>query len=129
MDTMIENGMKAQFLLRAEALAAGETQIGWKSAFGSPAAMEKMISAAVTERTTFTAVKAMTTSPVAMEKIPSTAAGEKTTFPEVRRTTTCSAAEEKIQSMAARGMTTLPVAVAMTNSLAVKTQTISSSIN
>ncbi|MCZ6773275.1 MAG: hypothetical protein O7G83_15035 [Proteobacteria bacterium] len=42
MDTTIVNGMKAQFLVRAEALAAGETQIGWKSAFGSPAAMEKM---------------------------------------------------------------------------------------
>lgn len=42
MDTAIENGMREQFRLRADALAAGETQIGWKSAFGSPAAMEKM---------------------------------------------------------------------------------------
>ena len=42
MDSRIENGMKAQFIERAKALAAGEAQIGWKSAFGSPAAMEKM---------------------------------------------------------------------------------------
>ncbi len=42
MDSRIENGMKAQFVERAAALAAGAAQIGWKSAFGSPAAMEKM---------------------------------------------------------------------------------------
>ena len=42
MDSSIENGMRAQFVLRTEALAAGARQIGWKSAFGSAAAMEKM---------------------------------------------------------------------------------------
>jgi 2-keto-4-pentenoate hydratase len=41
-DPRIARGMTAQFRLRGERLAAGEKPLGWKLAFGGPAAMERL---------------------------------------------------------------------------------------
>jgi 2-keto-4-pentenoate hydratase len=41
-DERIARGMTAQLKRRRERIAAGETPLGWKMAFGAPAAMEKL---------------------------------------------------------------------------------------
>jgi 2-keto-4-pentenoate hydratase len=41
-DERIARGMRTQFELRKERLAAGETPIGWKAGFGAPAVLQKL---------------------------------------------------------------------------------------
>ena len=41
-DERIARGMAAQFELRKQRLASGETPIGWKAGFGAPAVLAKL---------------------------------------------------------------------------------------